>query len=72
MIKNVYWLLNITRKMFNTDRIWIWIFILEEYGPEVEYIQGKNNIMGDALSKIPNNGNKNSTQESNENMETIS
>ena len=36
--------------------------ILEEYGMEIEYIQGKKNIVSDALSRFPINGNQNTTQ----------
>ena len=28
--------------MFNTDIVLIWRLIIEEYGPDIEYIKGKN------------------------------
>ena len=38
-----------TCKHFNTNRVLIWRLILEEYGPDIEYIQGEKNILADAL-----------------------
>ena len=35
---------NITCKNFNMDRVLSWIIILEEFGPDIEYIPGKKNI----------------------------
>ena len=35
--------------MFNTNRVLIWRLILEEYGPEIEYIQGNENTVEYAL-----------------------
>ena len=33
---------NLTYKKFNTERVMRWRLILEEYGPKLIYIQGKN------------------------------
>ena len=41
---------NLTCKNFNTDRVLWWRLILEEYIPEIEYIQVKKYIVADALS----------------------
>ena len=30
---------------FNIDRVLRWRFILEKYGPDIEYIQGSINIV---------------------------
>ena len=46
--------------------------VIEEYGLEIEYIQDKNNIVTDSLSKLTNNGNQKTTQEYNYIMETMS
>ena len=43
---------NLTCKNFNTDRVMRWRLILEEYGPELRYIQGEQNIVADAISRI--------------------
>ena len=43
--------------MFNTERVMRWRLILEEFGPELKYIKGENNVVADALScleKSPN------------------
>ena len=62
---------NITRKFFNTDRILWYIIIVEIYSPEIEYIPAKKNIVADALSKLSNNGNQETTHESTYKIETI-
>ena len=54
---------NITYKNFNTDRMLQWIIILEEYGPNIEYILGKKNIAADVIARLPNNVNQNTTHE---------
>ena len=41
---------NLTCKNFNTARVMRWRLILEEYGPELRYTKGENNIVADALS----------------------
>ena len=44
-------------KLFNTERVMRWRLILEEFGPELKYIKGENNVVANALSrleKIPN------------------
>ena len=43
---------NLTYKTFNTERVMRWRLILEEYGPELIYIQGNKNIVADALSRL--------------------
>ena len=40
---------NITCKIFNTDRVLKWRLILEEFGPDIEYIKGEKNIFADGL-----------------------
>ena len=37
----------------------------EEYGPDIEYIQGGKNIVADTLSRFPINGNQETTHEKN-------
>ena len=48
---------NLTYKFFNTERLMRWRLIIKEFGPELKYIKGENNVVADALSclgKIPN------------------
>ena len=46
---------NLTCKNFNTERVMRWRLILEEYGPELKYIKGEDNIVADALSRLDMN-----------------
>ena len=41
---------NLTYNIFNTERVMCWRLILEEFGPELEYIKVENNVVADALS----------------------
>ena len=43
---------NLTYKNFNTERVLRWRLILEEFGPELQYIKGDKNIVADALSRL--------------------
>ena len=43
---------NLTYKFFNTERVMRWCLILEEFGPELKYIKGENNVVADALSRL--------------------
>ena len=43
---------NLTYKNFNTERVMRWRLILEEYGPELRYMKGENNVVADALSRL--------------------
>ena len=38
--------------------------MIEEYGPDIEYIKGDKNIVSGALSRFPLNGNEETTQKS--------
>ena len=51
-------------KIINTDIVLIRRLILKEYGPDIEYIIGEKNIIVDGLSKMPLNGNGDTTQNS--------
>ena len=62
----------LTCKFLNTDRVLIWRLILEEYGPDIEYIKGENNIVADRLSRTPLNGNEENTQKSTYQQEILS
>ena len=42
---------NLTTKNFSTDRVMRWRLLLEEYGPELRYLEGHKNIVTDALSR---------------------
>jgi hypothetical protein len=41
---------NLTYKIFNTDRVMRWRLILEEFGPDLNYIKGEKNVVADSLS----------------------
>ena len=47
---------NLTCENFNINRVLIWRLILEDYGPDIEYIKGEKKIVADALSRITLNG----------------
>ena len=55
---------NFTCKIFNTNRVLGFILIIEDYGPFIEYIKVEKNMVADPLSRIPLNGNKDTTQKS--------
>jgi hypothetical protein len=35
-----------------SDRVMRWRLLIEEFGPEFKYIQGKHNLIADALSRL--------------------
>ena len=39
-------------KTFNTDQVMQWRLIIEEYSPDLIYIQGSKNIAADTLSRL--------------------
>ena len=43
---------NLTYANFNTDRVIRWRLIIEEYGPNLKYIEGPKNVVADALSRL--------------------
>ena len=43
---------NLTFTQFNTERVLRWRMVLEEYGPELVYIEGPDNVVADALSRL--------------------
>jgi transposase InsO family protein len=44
---------NLTYKHFNSDRVMRWRLYIEEYSPDLKYIKGENNVVADALSRLP-------------------
>ena len=42
---------NLVYKTFNTERVMRWRLLIEEYGPELHYIKGEDNIVADVLSR---------------------
>ena len=52
----------LTCKNFNTYRVLKWRLILEDYGPDIEYIKGEKNIVSDNLSIFLLNGSQETTQ----------
>ena len=59
-------------KNFNTDRVLQGRLILLLYRPYIEYIPGEKNIAADALSRLSNNENQETTHESTYKAETMS
>ena len=53
---------NLTCKNFNTERVMRWRLILEEFGPELRYVKGEDNVVADALSRLEMTPNKISPQ----------
>ena len=49
---------NINYKHFNTERVMRWRLILKEFGPELKYIKGGNNVVSNALSRLENSPNQ--------------
>ena len=43
---------NLTYKHFSTERVMRWRLVLEEYGPELKYLKGEDNVIADALSRL--------------------
>jgi hypothetical protein len=43
---------NLTYKNFNSDCIMNWCLYIEEYSPDLYYINGKHNAVADALSRL--------------------
>ena len=48
----------ITYKILNTECVTRWRLIIKEFGPEIKYIKGKNNVVSDALSRLDMNDNQ--------------
>ena len=44
---------NLTYKNFNSDRVMRWRLFIEEYSPDLRYIKGEQNVVADALSRLP-------------------
>ena len=43
---------NLTYKNFNVKRVMRWRLLIEEFGADLNYIKGENNIVADALSRL--------------------
>ena len=63
---------NLMCRNFNTNRVLIWMIIIEEYGQDIEYIKGEKNIVVDRISGISLNGNEETTQKSTYQQEIVS
>ncbi|EJK69288.1 hypothetical protein THAOC_09464, partial [Thalassiosira oceanica] len=50
---------NLTFENFNTQRVLRWRCFIEEFHPRLFYIEGKNNILADAFSRLPRHTNPN-------------
>jgi hypothetical protein len=43
---------NLMFKNFNTERVMRWRLVLEEFGPDLNYVKGERNKVADALSRL--------------------
>ena len=43
---------NLTYKNFNTERVVRWRMVIEDFGPEIIYIKGNDNVVADAMSRL--------------------
>ena len=43
---------NLTYNFFNTERVMRWRLIIEEFGPELKYIKGENDVVADNLYRF--------------------
>ena len=50
--------------LFFTNRVLKWRLIIEDCGPDTEYIRGDKNMVACALSRFPIIGNQETTQKS--------
>ena len=49
---------NITYNFLNTERVMRWHLIFKQFGPELKYIKGENNVVADALSHLDTSDNQ--------------
>ena len=49
---------------FKNGRVLRWRLILEDYGPDIEYIKVEKNIPAESISRLTLNGNQETTQNS--------
>ena len=49
---------NLTYNLFNTERVMRWRLILEQFGPELKYIKGENNVVANAFRRLEMSGNQ--------------
>ena len=49
---------NLTYTFFNKERVMRWGLILEEFGPELKYIEGESNVVANALYRLEKSNNQ--------------
>jgi cleavage and polyadenylation specificity factor subunit 1 len=49
---------NLTFERFSSDRVFRWRQYVEEFGPKLVYLPGENNVVADALSRLPRTPNE--------------
>ena len=43
---------HLTYKNFNTERVVCWRMVIEDFGPELIYFKGNDNVVADAMSRL--------------------